>query len=429
MEQNRKFNRVETERSHVYINALGGEPLGDHSHPGYLKCKLVHERGSSVIVPDQIYLEGDPLLWIQPLSFLANMIVKDEEDIRCRFYVDISCGQVVRLEFNDSDLVAALEDGSQLFRCRIIGPEDLPTYATGTARLQDGSKPYLDLFHHTTEGARSGILSSQHFRLSAWNIQGNKKLTNVGYAYFTCLDEIKFDGDLTQIAMASDGVIHLMRDDFVQPPYLGPDWKTRYKDDILELKVYRESTPNRTATIRCSVAASDLGPQHILAHQPRASAVYYQICCPFIYRVGVELGNVLDLNTTSMEVGSEKLKRFDYIVIGDATSLEGLKAPYDEENTAQVFKIERVPEGQSILDFWMTQSNRDHFSGKKTELQGFGPDESKGVALRAGLLRASLSLRSCGQLRSLHIPNAKAHERRRFAPPDRLGPGLEPRRL
>jgi len=41
-----------------------------------------------------------------------------------------------------------------------------------------------------------------------------------------------------------------------------------------------------------------------------------------------------------MDVDSPHLKLFDYVVIGDATSLEGLKAPYDEENTSQIFKID-----------------------------------------------------------------------------------------
>ena len=116
MQLNRRFNRSETELCHAYINDFGCEPLGSHEHKGYLKCKLVHERGFSVIVPDQIYLEGDPLLWIQPLAFLANQVIKYDDDIRGSLYADISCGQVVWLNFNDSDLLTSLEDGSQLFR-------------------------------------------------------------------------------------------------------------------------------------------------------------------------------------------------------------------------------------------------------------------------------------------------------------------------
>ncbi len=306
---------------------------------------------------------------------LSRRCLRKRSPIRGSLYADISCGQVVWLNFNDSDLLASLEDGAQLFRCRITGPADLPSYATGTARLRDGFQPYLELFHHTDEASRDGILASSHFRLSAWNIQGTKKLTNVGYVYFTCLDQIKFDEDLVQIAMASSGVIHLMRDDFDQPQILLPGWEQRFGDDILELKVYRASTLSRIATVKCSVASAALGPQHILAHHPSDFATYYQICCPFIYRVGIELGNVLELDAVTMDVDSPHLKLFDYVVIGDATSLEGLKAPYDEENTSQIFKIERVPEGQSILDFWMTQSNRDHYSGKNPELQQFKPEE------------------------------------------------------
>ena len=47
--------------------------------------------------------------------------------------------------------------------------------------------------------------------------------------------------------------------------------------------------------------------------------------------------------------------------------LKGLKAPYDEEHTEDIFKIEFVPAGESLVSFWFLKSNQDHFSGKQIE--------------------------------------------------------------
>lgn len=370
--ENRRFNRLESELEHIYCNQFGTEPMGDTEHTGFLKCKLGHAHGYSVIVPDQLFLEGDPLTWIQPLCFTPNLIYKTENDIDCFFHVDISMSQTVRVNFSDIGFIRCLDDGSQLFRCKITGCEDLGSYATGSA-FWDGDSPVLNLFHHTTDEARRSIIGGQEVWGSRWNIQGNKELGNVGYAYFTCLDQLLRDNDLKQIAMANDGVLHLMRDDFVQPAALFPGWEEALKNDILCLKIYRESTLNRTAALSFHVDAEHLAPQHILKHAPEGQPVYYQVCCPFIYRVGLEPDRVLAFDSRSMRTtpDANHLKRFDYIIIGDATSVHGLIAPYDEEHTDQIFKIERTADSKSILAFWVDNANQDHFSGKVVDLQQF----------------------------------------------------------
>ena len=62
-------------------------------------------------------------------------------------------------------------------------------------------------------------------------------------------------------------------------------------------------------------------------------------------------------------------KRFDYIVVGDATTVEGLAAPYDEEDTRFLLKIERPSPGTNIFEFWFEHGNLDLYSGKTVETQ------------------------------------------------------------
>ena len=70
---NKRFNRYELTNTHLYINELGyehrqTEDYFKKQYSGYIKCKLVHQQFCSVIVPDQIYIGSNPLLWIQPLD-------------------------------------------------------------------------------------------------------------------------------------------------------------------------------------------------------------------------------------------------------------------------------------------------------------------------------------------------------------------------
>ncbi len=53
----------------------------------------------------------------------------------------------------------------------------------------------------------------------------------------------------------------------------------------------------------------------------------------------------------------------------------GLRAPYDEEDTTHIMKIERIPEDLTILNFWFLRANQDLYSGKDVELQKFHADK------------------------------------------------------
>ena len=370
--ENRRFNRRETALEHYYYEDYGWAPQQRHRQAGWIKCRLLHGRGYSLIVPDQLLLNNRGLKWIQPLAFAAVSLAKlDENKIVGRLFVDISCGHNLEVHFFNHDLVRNLPDGSQLFRCEIFGPAELPEYATGDAEWGPDGVPYLRLFHHTTADACSKIMASSHFRTGPYNIQGTTKLLqNVAYVYLTPLDRITTDGDLRRIAMAPGGVIQLRRDGFIPPELLMPGWEETYKDDILQLAVYACDPSKREATIEVWIDSTMLAPQHIYRHD-EGSSVYFELPHSFIHRVGTEPNRTVVFdgrNRVSRQVG---LKAFDYVVVGDCTTLAGLAAPYDEEDTTHIMKIERVPDGKTLLNFWFAFGNQDLYSGKQVEIQEF----------------------------------------------------------
>lgn len=374
---NKRFNRYELTNDHYYIGKLGYErrQADDYFkkyYSGYIKCKLVHKEDYSIIVPDQIYIDSNPLLWIQPLAFFACILIKIENKICCKFDIDISCGHMIRVIFdNTDDYIKKYSDGSNLFKCKIEGPLNLEDYATGIGYFAEDMTPYLKLYHHTNEYAKKSILECKYFKPSSWNIQGTKQLENVGYTYFTCLDSIKHNNDLKQIAMASNGKIELMTDSFDQQFLLLPGWEDKYKNEILSLKVYRESTEDRRASIEMNIDSSILSPQHLYQHKQKSNPVFFQICNPFIYRIGIEPDAVLRFTNNTIEGNDKKTKVFKYVILGDARTIFGLEAPYDEENTTAIAKIEIVNKKSNILNFWFDRSNRDHFSGKDIEFHRF----------------------------------------------------------
>ncbi len=270
-ELDRHFNRIRGWATNYYMPERGGHS-GETKHRGRLKCKLLHGRGFSVIAPDQLYLQASGWKWIQPLAFLANLFGDFGDNIECVIPVDISARQTVRVLFSSREFLRRLDDGSELYDCTIVGPEDLDAYTTGSTLFGADLNPRLRLYHFTNEGTKPKILESSHFRGSPWNIQGNKKLANVGYVYFTCLEALTTNEDLRQIAMASDEIIHLITDRVTPPEAMTPKWLAEHGDDVLELKVYRESTTNRTARIDAWIEAATLAPQHIHRHFPLEGA-------------------------------------------------------------------------------------------------------------------------------------------------------------
>jgi hypothetical protein len=170
--------------------------------------------------------------------------------------------------------------------------------------------------------------------------------------------------------MSSDEIIHLLVDGFTPPALLSPTYVNEHAEEMLALKVYRGSTMDRTATMAFEIDSACLAPQHLLFHTgdlPR----WYEVSNPFTQRIGVVPGHTLKFSSPAIERGSYPAKHFDYVVIGDASTVMGLAAPFEEEATESLFKIERVSAHSNMLEFWFQHGNADLFSGKNPELQAF----------------------------------------------------------
>ena len=158
--------------------------------------------------------------------------------------------------------------------------------------------------------------------------------------------------------MASDGEIAFL------------PTNSRSIDDAIRLKVYRESTTNRTATLKVTVSADAIASQHVYLHARYGCPVHYEICHPEILRVGLVPGAVLSLAGDFALPVANDLKRFNYVVLGDADTSDGLTAPYDEEDTQQLFLLERC-DGETIFDFWKRNANSDLHDGRDVERMTF----------------------------------------------------------
>jgi hypothetical protein len=68
-------------------------------------------------------------------------------------------------------------------------------------------------------------------------------------------------------------------------------------------------------------------------------------------------------------------KKAYYIIVGDCDYMDGLIAPYDEENTSYIFKIEKQDGSKNLFDFWHDNANTDQYSNKQVEYQEFVKSE------------------------------------------------------
>lgn len=327
---------------------------------GLLKVKLIHAQGYSLLMPDLLLMQGtEQWQWLQPKFFTACLMHFLKDFSAAALWLDPrDGGPQLTIRFSSGQFVRRFGDGSHLYRCVITGAEDLQKLAAGACVVTEAHDVLLDLFHHTTAESKQAIEASGHFRASNWNVQGTKKLQNVGYAYFTSLPAIRDDADLQRIAMSSDASIYLM-------PTNGTA-----RSDALQLPVYRENTTNRRSTIKVSVPAYAVASQHVYRHAPFRNPVYFEICHPEIYRVGLVPGAVLPIECGSVKPVSDTLKRFGYVVLGDADTHRGLEAPYDEEETKEVFIVQSCP-NESIFDFWKRNANTDQMTGRSFERQVF----------------------------------------------------------
>jgi hypothetical protein len=327
--------------------------------PGFLKCRLVHLLDFSIIVPDLVFLTGDEKKFFSPQFFDPNRIIfgaGGEETNLCILPIGLIGDTDIQVAFFGHGLVKKCADGSFMYHCLFrADPKNLPE-AQGQWRHQ-GDRIEIALFHHTTSDGHAGILNSGDIWSSAWNIQGTRKLENVAYGYFTSVPKIRGEAQLLEIAMSSQGVAHFVPSNLPYDPQFAQP-----------LKVYRQSTGDRDHTLRFWIDVETVSPNHLWYHPPGQGGAYYECVLPKVFRIAVEPGQTLKFEDDGLSHKPSDCKSLGYVIVGDAASPGGLFAPYNEEQTEYLGKVDPIQDGDEILGHWEANQNSDVFNGIKVEL-------------------------------------------------------------
>jgi hypothetical protein len=296
---------------------------------GHLKLRLGHSLGRSYLIPDVLIGVAGSRYFL-PSFFSPPLIgfnVEEENHHVATFTVDVGAPRSQNLTrltvtVDSRDRVLFYDDGAQLYRCTFEGPRSISTYASGQFRALPSGDYALRVYHHTTPDRAAKIRRSAELWSSSWNLAGTQELVNLAYGYFTTLSQIRNEEDLRRIAMSSSEYIQFQTT------------SDRPREEVLSLRVYRGNTRDRTTALGFDVPSGIIAPPHLLLH-PNAggNAAYYEVVGTAIVRVGVRPAANLQITGSSISVPQAHLKHFDYVVLGDAATLEGLAAPYAEEET------------------------------------------------------------------------------------------------
>jgi len=329
------------------------------SRRAFIKVWLGHSRFGSVLVPGQVFLGGKSDSFLQPSFFGPPSLAFLQDGLHVAdFSIDVAsprgtnAGRVmVRIEAKDRLFV--YPDGAQLYECTLTASLPLDRLAAGHARRNHDGDFVVELFHHTDEKGFNGILHSGEIWSGPWNLQGTRKLENVAHVYLTSLSHISDDSDLARIAMSEAGKLHFQTTS---------DYPI---EKIVGMDVYRENTRGRTHAIPVSVETKHLAPPHMFFHpMAKGQPAYYEIVGPEIYRVPVEPATHLRVRRKRLLPVPEKIMMFNYSVLGEASTLEGLAAPYDEENTDAVMVLEQLSADTNFFEFWQQNANTNQVIGR-----------------------------------------------------------------
>lgn len=315
-----------------------------YSWTGFIKVRLLHREGASVLLPEVLVIEDGDLHWVQPQFFNACVIVFGDDPTGT---IGLSAADrhgrdlAITARFQRSDRIGGDQDRSEVYRCSLESDYPIEDLTTGRALVRTDGGIDLLAHHHTTAASLDAILASGEVWGSPWNYQGVRKLTNVAYAYFTSLPKMESEEDLRLVAMASNGKAGVQLDDPKAPPVV--------------FDVYRESTTNREATLPLWIPAEIVSAPHVWLH--RGGSVYYEIAHPWIHRVGLLPGATLPFKGDRAVPVEADLRRFDYAVLGDCSTPEGAGAPFDEEETTETFAIADLGSAD-LFDYWWQHQNQ-----------------------------------------------------------------------
>lgn len=291
----------------------------------------------------------------------------EDGDNHCRLQIVTQNAVLLLVVFFARDRIKVYSDGSVLYRCRFtkLDGSEKPM-PTGSWRERDDTLE-LRLFHHTNAEGRAGIESSKEIWGSRRNIQGNRWLENIAYGYFTSVPTIRAEEDLIAIAMSSSGKTGLMP---TNTPY-----EVKYATLV---PIPPQTAAQRSHALTFWVDCSLLAPNHLWMHQPTGKPAYYEIVLPKVFRVGLQVGKSILVDGNEVQVPPADRKEFSYVIVGDADSQEGLEAPYNEEKTTKVARIESIGLNDDIIAFWKRNGNTDQFSGRIIEQAELAIEQAQG---------------------------------------------------
>ncbi|MBA9068524.1 hypothetical protein FHR71_002265 [Methylobacterium sp. RAS18] len=331
-------------------------------YQGFIKVRLAHGRGRSYLIPDVLIAVAGSRYFL-PSFFSPPRLGFDIEPGRhlVDFDMDVGTSRAdvqarIKIRARSEDRMRSYPDGAQLYRCTILGPRRLHLLAKGECRQALDGDYLLRVYHHTAAETVPKIEASGVLWSSPWNLAGTRELANVSYGYFTTLSQIRSHDDLARVAMATTGTIHMQTT------------SDRPIEDVLDLQVLRRSTNNHSHAIAFDVPCGLVAPCHLLFHPfARGQPAYYEVIGPEIVRVGVKPGVNFLIQGRDIGVAEEDLRRFTYVVAGDASSVTGLEAPFKEDETEQVGHLDQLNDETDLFDFWIAHQNSDQLSGRKID--------------------------------------------------------------
>lgn len=332
----------------------------DHIKRGFLKCRLVHMKDRSFVMPDLLFSAKMRGEFFAARFFTGNQIAffgGDGSADFCHLAVDLMNGTRVQVAFFRNDVVRTCRDGSVIYRCAFspTGKKAMPQ-PCGKWRRR-GKAFELLLYHHTNSEAEKGIRASGELWSSPWNIQGSKKLENISYCYFTSIPSIRSEEHLRNVAMSQAGVAHFLPTNAPCSPEFAS-----------ALEVPKRTPKDMGRSLGYWIDVEDVSPNHLWFHQPMFEPAYYEVVLPRVYRVGVEPGHTLPIDGKRVQAGQSSRKLLNYVVVGLADSPEGLAAPYNEEETLSLAKIDAPAEGEEIISTWKAKKNSHQYSEMPVEV-------------------------------------------------------------
>ena len=327
---------------------------------GYLKCRLIHMKGKSVIQPDVLMCAGQEKMFVVPQFFFANWLEFNEDNPNQEFgqlLVEMENKSLIKIIFFRREKKRVYADGSIVYRCRylvISGPQT-PRYHGKWRKC--GENFQLLLFHHTNGRGYEGILSSRRIWGSNRNIDGQNSILNIKYGYFTSLPQIQNEIDLRSIAMSNSGLTAFL-----------PTNKPYDMEHAILHKVPIQTSIERSKTLKFWIDVDLLSPNHLWFHPIENNVFYYELVLPKVFRVGIQPGDsdllIIDQQIT---LDSKNRKIFKYVIVGNADTEEGLIAPFHERDLSSIGFLEQIESEDDIISVLYRLRNTNQYEDRIIE--------------------------------------------------------------